>query len=137
MACEIEARKKRLPDNYVPVARWSDARLHKTIKLTFDRPLPKKLRIFITASAVGDNNHQPSVIKIGDVERKIQFTSQMQRYQLDLTIPESMMQMEIIPAEALDTSGKTRSIGASDRRLLALHLQSIQIIKLADKSVAN
>lgn len=137
LACEIEARKKRLPDNYVPVARWSDARLHKTIKLTFDRPLPKKLRIFITASAVGDNNHQPSVIKIGDVERKIQFTSQMQRYQLDLTIPESMMQMEIIPAEALDTSGKTRSIGASDRRLLALHLQSIQIIKLADKSVAN
>lgn len=130
LQCEVQARKKRVSDDYVPFARWSDARLSKTVKLTFDRPLPSKLRLQITASAVANNQLKPAVIKIGRIEKKVQFTELMQTHQLEFEIPNPTYELEIIPAEPTDVSLETRGRGKADRRLLSLHLQSIRITPL-------
>jgi phosphoglycerol transferase len=129
-ACYQDELDAKVSKNEVPVGRWSDARLHKTVQITFDRPLPQKFRLTISASAVGPNVGAPTVIKVGNVTRTINLSYEMQKHQIDFEVPPHSKLMEIIPYKPVDVSLETRDVGSKDRRLLALHLQSMTFEKL-------
>lgn len=130
LACEVKNRSRKQSKNFVPNGRWTDARLSPYVKITFDRNLPLKFKLDVTASAVGDNANKPTVIRIGQQERSIQFTNEMKVHSLEFEISEPLSKMEIIPAHPTDTSLKSRTIGASDRRLLGLLMQSMKVTEI-------
>lgn len=130
LPCAVLERQKKESATDVPVGRWSDARIGKTVQLTFDRPLPQKFRLSITATAVGPNVGKPSIIKVGNVSRTLVFTKEMKKQQVDFEVPANSLVMDIIPYQPFDVSLESRDISANDRRLLGLHLQSMRVEKL-------
>jgi hypothetical protein len=79
---------------------------------------------------VGPNVGAPTVIKVGNVTRTINLSYEMQKHQIDFEVPPHSKLMEIIPYKPVDVSLETRDVGSKDRRLLALHLQSMTFEKL-------
>lgn len=125
--CKKLDQQQNTSKNEVPVGRWSDARINKSVIVYLDRPLPKKLSLTITGSAVGPNVGAAARIKLGDVIQTIAFEYDMKTFTLDFDLPSAVNKIEIIPFEPVDLSHETREATTNDRRLLGLHLQSIKI----------
>lgn len=84
--------------------RWSDAQIRKYPLIQFIAPLPKRFNLIIEAKGFDQNVGLPTIIKIGNVEKRVTLERDFTTYSIPFNLTEWSNEVEIIPPAPISPS---------------------------------
>ena len=110
--------------NGVIEGRWSDAHVNKHITVWLSKPLPKAFTLAVHAQASGLNAGKAMKIKVGKQVQEMVLGAAFSTQTVHFETNEPVYKIEFIPA---DPFSPARRWGTSDKRLLAVQIQTVTI----------
>ena len=103
-----------------------NAQLGEEVKIEYNRPLPEKFDLVITAKAFGPNAGKPVPVKVGDSEQTLTLGNEVSTTTLHFENPTRSNTLVIVPPEPQSTN-EGNILGHSPRRL-GIGMVSIKVI---------
>lgn len=93
-----------------------NANLSPTLQITFNKKIPKKIKLQIEAQSFGPNGDKDTIIKIEKIKKKIKITNDVKVYDIVIDTSGTSNMIEIIPPNplsplSLGVSGDSRKLG--------------------------
>jgi phosphoglycerol transferase len=101
--------------------RWSDG---KRVELRFDRPLPARLTVVLSAGAVGANINAPFVLRVGDAALEFRLPWEAREVVLDL---DTDGRQQTLAIEVPQPQRPSELGNSTDTRLLGISLTRMRI----------